>query len=81
MKRGNRLWSYSEEARYLGDELYEFFILENDYEYKIDISTGNVVYIYGEEAAATWVHECYRHPLVKIRAAKRVHRLIRKHNK
>lgn len=81
MKRENRPLSYSAEARCIGDELYVFFILDGGYEYKIDINTGDAVNIYGEEAAATWVHECYRHPLVKIRAAKRVRRLVRKHNK
>ena len=81
MKRTYHSHSYNKQARDLGNKLYEIFILEDNYEYKRDMNTGDVVNIYGEEAAATWIHESYRHPLVKIRAAKRLRRLVCKHNK
>ena len=83
MKRNKGCYppSFSEDVRIIGTALYESFILDNHYVTARNTNTNELEHFYGETAIRVKLNNSSRHPIIINRAAKRVHRLIRKHSK
>lgn len=83
MKRGKACFSpsISEEVRIIGTALYESFMLDNYYVTVRNIITGDFEHFYGEDAIRIKLNSSSYSSIIIYRSAKRVRRLIRKHNK
>ena len=80
----NRAWrakSWSAQARVMAKKLYREYVENNSTDLVFNSKTHEVKEVSGHEAAMYFLATSYRAPIIKYRAAKRLGRMMRKHNK